>query len=68
MIDRNTLTIALGSSSSPREQQLLASHLEALEAISQLRSALDTVLSVLNAVDDSDFDKAIDGLVRLESM
>jgi len=68
MIERTALTIALCNCSSQREQELLASHLEALEAISRLRSALQAVLSALDAVDDSDFQKALDEPTRLEEL
>jgi hypothetical protein len=46
----------------------ITSHLEALDAISRLRSALDAVLSALNAVDDGAFEKAVDALVLMEEL
>jgi hypothetical protein len=68
MIDRASLVIARGSCSSQWEQEVLTSHLEALDAISRLRSALDAVLSALNAVDDGEFEDAVEGLMRMQEL
>jgi hypothetical protein len=66
MIDRAVLTVARGNSTSQWEQQLLNSHLEALDTISRLRCALNDVLSALNAVDDGEFEQAVEALLRME--
>jgi hypothetical protein len=43
---------------------IIRSHLEALDEIARLRSALKTVLSTLDAVDYGNFDEAIEGVVE----
>ena len=68
MIDRAALMIASGGATSQWEKQVLESHLEALEAISRLRSALDAVLSALNAVDDGEFEGAVEALISMEEL
>lgn len=48
--------------------QVLGSHLEALDEIDRLRSAIQVVLTTLDANDDEDFDKALKGLDRIEGL
>jgi hypothetical protein len=50
------------------ERQLIASHLQAYDEVRRLRSALEAVLGTLDAVDSGEFDKAIEGLLKLDRL
>lgn len=51
-----------------REREVIDSHLLANAEIVRLRSALQTMLGTLNAIDNNDFDKAIRGVMKLEGL
>ena len=50
------------------ERQLIHSHLQAYEEVRRLRSALESVLGTLDAVDSGEFDAAIEGLLKLDRL
>lgn len=50
------------------DRQLIHSHLQAYEEVRRLRSALEAVLGTLDAVDSGEFDKAIEGLLKLDRL
>jgi hypothetical protein len=50
------------------ERQLVNSHLQAYDEVRRLRSALEAVLGTLDAVDNGEFDTAIEGLLKLDRL
>jgi hypothetical protein len=48
------------------ERQLINSHLQAYEEVRRLRGALEAVLGTLDAFDSGEFDKAVEGLLKLD--
>lgn len=50
------------------ERQLIHSHLQAYDEVRRLRGALEAVLGTLDAVDSGEFDRAIEGLLKLDHL
>jgi hypothetical protein len=50
------------------ERQLIHSHLQAYDEVRRLRGALEAVLGTLDAVDSGEFDRAIEGLLKLDRL